>query len=145
MEQTPNTDPIAALPPRFKTRARYSVALHGARLPGGPVADFATHVADVATGVERVMRMLEQDFDTMRDQRDELTAGRPVDPDTRTLFNPFDRNVLERLAGASLVMLGSAAEDLLAWAYDTHTEEGRQSALKRAQMIADRVKGGDGC
>jgi hypothetical protein len=86
-----------------------------AQLPGGAVARFANHVVNISGGLELVSGLLAEN-QVLIDHGD--TERPPI-------LSPDACNMLQRLITANLNDLQMKAQDLMTWAYEQHTQQGR--------------------
>jgi hypothetical protein len=101
-----------------------------AQLPGRAVATFANHVVNIAGGLQCVSSLLAENQD--------LTDGE--DPERPPVLTPNDCNMLQRLITASLADIQEKAHDILTWAYEQHTPEGKK---ERREIMAHCAKCAD--
>jgi hypothetical protein len=109
--------------PMFRPFEQFHVAVDNAKLPGGPIRAFASTVLDLALGACTIAEMLEQD--SMRDAFDD-----PEPP----LLNDFHRGTLQRMLIAQSRVLATEAQNVMDWAYEDHTPEGRADRLEKARF-----------
>lgn len=95
-----------------------------AKLPGRAIMSFATKAQDISTGAKTILEILEAD---------ELAE----DADRRRLLNEAHRGHLLRMVITSLGMLGETSDEIMEWAFEHHTPEGRkEAAAMRKEMGA---------
>ena len=90
-----------------------------AHLPGHAVMRFVNLTHDIAGGAEVAVDLLEWD-----DGREDF--------DEQRLLSANDRSRLRRLTSASLGLLLEECYRLREWAYERHTEQGREEARNSA-------------
>lgn len=87
-------------------------------LPGGAVMRFASAAQDLSLGAQTILEILERD--SLAEEHGD-----------RKILNNCDAGRLQRMVISSLRMLGDECEEIMEWAYEHHTPEGKAEKAGR--------------
>lgn len=94
-----------------------------ANLPGVAVRRYADHVAAISDGVRVMLTTLQWNNDLKQAKEESEHPEKEMNPplDNSDIFN------IHRMMLASMEMLSNESEELMDWAYNYHTPEGRKN------------------
>jgi hypothetical protein len=104
----------------------HNKAIEAALIPGEPFARFANQVKNLSSGIASLSSLLVENQRLLDNN----------DPDEKPLFGNNDSDVLQRLVTECATYLNDRAEDVMTWAYEHHTQQGRDERRRHHQFCA---------
>lgn len=115
--------------PIFQRFTNYSDEAKLANLPGGVVMEFADMAKSIAEGAALIIEM--RHFEAMSE--DFRSNG---DENSPRMLKSYDHDRLQRMAIVSLSVLVEKAEEIMNWAFEHRTPEGKREPLSQAAFSA---------
>jgi hypothetical protein len=115
MAETDFTEAQAIPRTVHKPHVWHHKAIEDALIPGEAFARFANQVKNIAGGIASLSSLLVEN---------QLLLDND-DPDERPLFGENDSDVLQRLVTECAHYLDERAHEMMTWAYEQHTQQGK--------------------